>query len=150
MNKKAIADTIELIAWIFVIILSVAVIILLTTAQQSFAPQKNMLTNAAYANVLPQLIQTKTVSGKTLGELIANNALTASNEINNFLQTTLPEHKYAVYIENEKEQSLTLIAGKPVSTDSVILQGIIAMPDTNAKTIIIQLSTKQSQTEQVS
>ncbi|MDO8660980.1 MAG: hypothetical protein Q7K43_03760 [Candidatus Woesearchaeota archaeon] len=148
MKNKAIADPLELISWIFVILLAIAIIVVLTKAQQSLAPQKNMLTNVAYAHVLPELIQTKTHVGKTIGELIAENGLNARDEINSFMQTMLAEHEYAVYLENDEKILLTLIAGKPVGSASVILQGLIAMPDTTAKTLIIQISTESTEKKQ--
>ena len=97
------------------------------------------LANPAYAHLLPELENTQTQGGKTIGELIGRNDARAGEEINSFMTTVLPDKEYAVYIE--QKNALNLIAGKPVDHESIILHGILPLTDKTATTIVLQVQT---------
>ena len=138
MNTHAQAEPLEFIAWLITALIIIALVIILNTATQPLQA-KNMLANAAYAHLLPELENTQTRDGKTIGELIGRNDARAGEEINSFMTTVLPNKEYAVYLE--QKNALNLIAGKPVNHASIILHGILPLPDKTAATLVLQVQT---------
>lgn len=139
MNNRAISESIELITFFFVGILAISLIIAINLSVKSQEQQANLLSNAGYANTLSALLQTKNMQGQTIGELIGTKKSQVAEEINRFINTTLPGHEYAVYIEDK--QKLNLIAGKPVEKNSVILHGLLPLPDGTVSMLVVQVST---------
>ncbi len=138
MNTRAQAEPLEFIAWLVTAFIIIALVIILSTATHPLQA-KNLLANPAYAHLLPELENTQTQGGKTIGELIGRNDARANEEISSFMATVLPDKEYAVYLE--QKNALNLIAGKPVDRDSTILHGILPLSDKTATTIILQVKT---------